>query len=84
MGGHTTVPAAIPGSGSALVASVGVRVGIDFAASVRQPAFRLVLEGGGMIRGVTASVDDRTAAGLTNAYLLIGLGVEIERPRSPR
>jgi hypothetical protein len=75
MGGHVTDPNAIPGSGSALVASAGGRVGILLPTAARMSHVRAFAEGGAMIHGLEAEVNGAAAAGLAGGYLLFGLGM---------
>jgi hypothetical protein len=75
MGGHVTDPNAIPGSGSAAVASAGGRVGILLPTAARISHVRAIVEGGAMIHGLEAEVNGAAAAGLSGGYLLFGLGM---------
>ena len=74
MGGHTSDPNAVPGSGSALVASAGGRLGVFLPTAARVSHLRALVEAGAMIHGLDARVDETTAAGLTGGYLLFALG----------
>ncbi len=75
MGGHVTDPNAIPGSGSAVVASAGGRVGILLPTAARVSHVRAFVEGAAMIHGLEAEVNGAAAAGLSGGYLLFGLGM---------
>ncbi|HEY6476250.1 MAG TPA: hypothetical protein VI456_06675, partial [Polyangia bacterium] len=75
MGGHVTEPNAIPGSGSALVASGGGRVGMLLPTAAHVSHLRAFVEGGAMIHGLEAEVNGVAAAGLAGGYLLFGFGV---------
>jgi hypothetical protein len=74
MRGHVTDPNAIPGSGSALVASAGGRVGMILPTAARVSHLRAFLEGGGMIHGLQAEVNDVAGAAVAGGYLLFGFG----------
>ncbi len=74
MGGHTSNATAVASSGSALVASVGGRLGIFLPTAAKVSHLRALLEAGAMIHGIDATVNGTTAAGLTGGYVLFGLG----------
>jgi hypothetical protein len=74
MGGHTSDTSAVPSSGSALFASAGGRLGIFLPTSAQVSHLRALVEAGAMIRGLDATVNGATAAGLAGGYLLFGLG----------
>lgn len=74
MDGVTAAPGALAGTGSGLEATAGARASYDFWRLPHDLAqLRLVLEGGGVIHGVDATVNGQHAAGLTGPYLLGGL-----------
>jgi len=74
MAGVTTVPGATVESGSALVWTAGVRVAYDFWRIPNDRArLRLMLEGGGVVRGMEATVNGQDAVGVTGFYLMGGL-----------
>lgn len=74
MDGVTSAPSSVAGSGSGLEATAGARASFDFWRIPHDRAhLRLVLEGGGVIHGVEATVNGQQAAGLTGAYVLAGL-----------
>jgi hypothetical protein len=71
--GRTALPEVHTGSGAALISSVGLRAALEAPTqSTLRP--RLALEGGGVLRGLTAQVDGRTAAGFDGYYLLFAIG----------
>ena len=72
--GHVTAPNTLPGSGSALVASAGGRLGILLPTAAGVSHLRAVVEGGAMIHGLEAEVNGATTAGVAGGYLLFGLG----------
>jgi hypothetical protein len=74
MTGHVTAPNALAGSGSALIASAGGRLGILLPTSAGVSHLRAVIEGGAMIHGLEAEVNGATVAGVAGGYLMFGLG----------
>jgi hypothetical protein len=74
MAGVTSVPGATVSSGSGLVGTAGVRVAYDLWRIPNDRArLRLLAEGGGVVRGMEASVNGHDAVGVTGAYVLAGL-----------
>lgn len=75
MDGVTTVAGASVASASTLAAAAGARVAYDFWSVPHDRArVRLVLEAGGVLRGLQATVNERDAAAMTGVYALAGLG----------
>jgi hypothetical protein len=71
-------PGTIAGSGSGLEVTAGARAAFDFWRIPHDRAhLRLVLEGGGALRSVEATVNGQSAAGMTGAYLLAGLAASL-------
>jgi hypothetical protein len=78
MDGVTTAPRSVTGSGLGLEATAGGRAAFDFWRIPHDRArVRLLLEGGGVIHGVQATVNGQNAAGLTGAYLMAGLAAAL-------
>ncbi len=76
--GIPSSPGAIAGSGSGLEVTAGGRAGFDFWRIPHDRAhLRLVVEGGGALRSVEATVNGQSAAGMTGAYLLAGLAAAL-------
>jgi hypothetical protein len=74
MAGVTSVPGATVSSGTGLVGTAGVRVAYDLWRIPHDRArLRLLAEGGGVVRGMEASVNGHDAVGVTGAYVLVGL-----------
>ena len=74
MEGVTSAPRAVAAAGSGLEAAAGGRAAFDVWRIPHERAYlRLVVEGGGVIHGVEATVNGQQAAGLTGAYILGGL-----------
>ena len=74
MAGKTGDASAVASSGSAPFASAGGRLGIFLPTAAQVSHLRAFVEAGGMIRGLDATVNGTTAAGLTGGYLLFGVG----------
>jgi len=74
MAGQTGQANAVASSGSAPFASAGGRLGIFLPTAAEVSHLRAFVEAGAMIRGLDATVNGATAAGLTGGYLLFGLG----------
>jgi hypothetical protein len=74
MAGQTAEANAVASSGSAPFASAGGRLGIFVPTAAQVSHLRALVEAGAMIRGIEATVNGTTAAGLTGGYLLFGLG----------
>jgi hypothetical protein len=72
--GHTDSPGAIASSGSAPFASAAGRLGLFLLTTSEVSHLRALVEVGGMIHGLDATVNGTTAAGLTGSYVLFGLG----------
>jgi hypothetical protein len=64
------------GSGSDLIANVGLRLSLEAPAQGKlRPS--LTLESGGILRGVKANVDGQPVAGMTGYYVLVALGIAV-------
>ena len=74
MAGKTSDANAVASSGSAPLASAGGRLGIFLPTAAKVSHLRALVEAGAMIHGLDATVNGTTAAGLTGAYLLFGVG----------
>jgi hypothetical protein len=74
MAGQTSDASAVASSGSAPFASAGGRLGIFFPTAAKVSPLRALIEAGAMIHGLDATVNGTTAAGLTDGYVLFGLG----------
>jgi hypothetical protein len=74
MSGHITAPNAFPGSGSALIGSAGARLGMLLPTAAGVSHLRAVVEGGAMIHGLEAEVNEVAKAGVAGGYLLFSLG----------
>lgn len=74
MAGHTGDANAVASSGSAPAASAGGRLGIFLPTVARVSHLRALVEAGAMIHGLDATVNGTTVAGLTDGYVLFGLG----------
>jgi len=72
--GRSTDPAVIPGEGSGVVSTVGVRAGIEGPVP-RVLRFFGYLEGGGTVLGLNANVAGQPAIGMSGPYGLLAVGV---------
>jgi hypothetical protein len=63
------------GSGSGLIAAFGARAAAE-APTTRSLRLRLVVEAGGVARRLTGDVNDVEAAGISGAYVRLGVGLE--------
>ncbi len=72
--GHTDNPSAIASSGSAPFASAAGRLGLFLPTASAVSHLRALVEVGGMIHGLDATVNGTTVAGVTGGYVLFGLG----------
>jgi hypothetical protein len=72
--GKSAVPGVIPGRGSGIIATVGLRAALEGPAA---GALRLLayVEGGATVRRLDADVDGRAVAGINGTYLLLGAGI---------
>jgi hypothetical protein len=74
MDGVTSVPGATMSAGSSLVATAGVRIAYDFWQIPHDRArLRLLVEGGGVLYGMQATVNGQDAVALKGGYAMIGL-----------
>jgi hypothetical protein len=74
--GETALAEVRTGSGSELIANLGLRLALEAPARGRlRPG--LALEAGGILRGVKADVDGQPVAGMTGYYVLVALGIAV-------
>lgn len=78
MGGVSATAGTVTASGLGLEATAGARAACDFWHIPHDRArLRVFLEGGAAIHGVEATVNGQDAAGLTGAYLMLGLAAAL-------
>jgi hypothetical protein len=73
--GQSTVPDVIPGRGSGIVGTAGLRAAAEGPAASQVLRLLAYVEGGWTIRWLDAVVDGQAAGGITGAYLVVGAGV---------
>jgi hypothetical protein len=74
MDGVSSVPGATVTSGSSLVSAAGVWIAYDFWQIPHDRArLRLLAEGGAVLRGMQATVNNQNAVALTGGYAMLGL-----------
>jgi hypothetical protein len=74
--GETGLADVRTGSGSDLIANLGLRLALEAPAQGKlRPG--LALESGGILRGVKANVSGQPVAGMTGYYVLLALGIAV-------